>query len=129
MKFQLKMESCNKKILEELKALKIKFSRLKFDLAIIKNVSNILSSRLVELKREWKANSQYFRREILEVVDMSKSLSNDEVEGKACDILGKLGCNIAKDHLAACHWLKDKEITIKKFSKQKDCRKVLMVKN
>ena len=83
MKFQLKMESCNKKILEELKALKIKFSRLKFDLAIIKNVSNILSSRLVELKREWKANSQYFRREILEVVDMPKSLSNDEVEGKA----------------------------------------------
>ena len=83
MKFQLKMESFNKKILEELKALKIKFSRLKFDLAIIKNVSNILSSRLVELKREWKANSQYFRREILEVVDMPKSLSNDEVEGKA----------------------------------------------
>ena len=83
MKFQLKMESFNKKILEELKALKIKFSRLKFDLAIIKNVSNILSSGLVELKREWKANSQYFRREILEVVDMPKSLSNDEVEGKA----------------------------------------------
>lgn len=83
MKFQLKMESLNKKILEELKALKIKFSRLKFDLAIIKNVSNILSSGLVELKREWKANSQYFRREILEVVDMPKSLSNDEVEGKA----------------------------------------------
>ena len=43
------------------------------------------------------------------VVGLSKSLSNDEVEGKVCDIFNKLGCSITEDDSDACYWPKDKE--------------------
>ena len=59
---------------------------------------------------KWKGDVILIRRrETIEVVGMSKSLSNDAVEGTFCDILGKLVYNIAKDDLVACRWLKNKK--------------------
>ena len=77
--------------------LQLKASRLESDLTITKNANKLLSSRLVEVKKQCWADSQYFRRETLEVVRLMKSLSNNEEESKICDIFGKLACNIAKD--------------------------------
>ena len=80
---------------------------------------------MVEVKKQCWANSQYFRRKTLEVVGLKKSLSNDERESKICDILNKLGCDIAKVDLDACHWLKDKEGLILKFCKRRIVNKYL----
>ena len=41
----------------------------------------------------------------------------------------KFGCNVDKEDLDACHWLKDKERVIVKFYRRKDCEKVLKAKN
>ena len=60
----------------------------------------------------------------LEVVGLPKSLSNHEVEGKVCDDFGKLGCDIAKYDLDACHRRKDKERLIVTFYIQKVCEEV-----
>ena len=51
---------------------------------------------MVEVKKQCWVNSQFFRRETLEVVRLIKSLSNDEAESKICDIFDKLDCNTAK---------------------------------
>ena len=40
-----------------------------------------------------------------------------------------LECNVSKEDLDACHWLKDKERVIVKFCQSKDCEKVFKTKN
>ena len=44
-------------------------------------------------------------------------------------IFRSLDCNVDKEDLGACHWLKDKEQVIAKFCRRKDCEKVLKAKN
>ena len=50
-------------------------------------------------------------------------------ETKICKISRSLDCNVNKEDLDACHWLKDKEQVIVKFCQRKDCEKVLKAKN
>ena len=52
-----------------------------------------------------------------------------EAETKVCQIFQSLDCNVNKEDLDACHWLKDKERVIVKFCRRKDCEKVLKAKN
>lgn len=52
MNLQTKMESCNREIVEELKAFNEKFVMLEFDLGITKNVNNLLPSQLVEAEKQ-----------------------------------------------------------------------------
>ena len=88
-----------------------------------------MSSRLVDTERQCRANAQYSRRETLEIVELPKSLTNDKAETKVCQIFRSLDCNVDKEDLDACHWLKDKERVIVKFFRRKDCEKVLKAKN
>ena len=112
---QSKMESSNAKVLEELKLLNEKFDKLEADVAIARNANSLMSSRLVDTERQCWANAQYSRRETLEIVGLPKSLSNDEAGTKVCQIFQSLDCNVNKEDLDACHWLKDKERVIVKF--------------
>ena len=104
---QSKMESSNAKVLEELKLLNNRFYKLEADVAIARNANSLLSSRLVDTERQCWANVQYSRRETLEIVALPKSLTNDEAETKVWQIFRSLDCNINKEDLDACHWLKD----------------------
>ena len=104
---QSKMESSNAKVLEELKLLNNRFYKLEADVAIARNANSLLSSRLVDTERQCWANVQYSRRETLEIVALPKSLRNDEAETKVWQIFRSLDCNINKEDLDACHWLKD----------------------
>ena len=104
---QSKMESSNAKVLEELKLLNNRFYKLEADVAIARNANSLLLSRLVDTERQCWANVQYSRRETLEIVALPKSLTNDEAETKVWQIFRSLDCNINKEDLDACHWLKD----------------------
>ena len=84
---QSKMESSNAKVLGELKLLNDKFDKLEGDVAVAGNANSLLSSRLVDTERQCWANAQYSRREILEIVGLPKSLTN----------------NVNKEDLDACH--------------------------
>ena len=48
---------------------------------------------------------------------------------KVCQIVQSLDCNVNKEDLDSCHWLKDKEPVIIKFCRRKDGEKVLKAKN
>ena len=59
----------------------------------------------------------------LEVVGLSKPLTNDEAEIKTCQFFRSLDCIVSKEDLDACHWLKEKERVIVKLCRKKDVRK------
>ena len=126
MNLQLKMESCKKDIIEQVRALLEKLMRLKSDLVITQNIKNLLSLRLAEMEKRCRTNSQYSKRETLKLIVPSKSSSNDQVESK---VFGKLGCNVTKDGLNVYQQLKDKARVILKFCKREDCEQVFRVKN
>ena len=46
------MESCNAKVLEELKLLNETFTKLEADLAVTKNANSLLSVRIVDTERQ-----------------------------------------------------------------------------
>ena len=46
-----------------------------------------------------------------------------------CQIFRSLDCNVNKEGLDACHWLKDKERVTVEFCQREDCEKVLKAKN
>ena len=92
-------------------------------------MTHLDSSQLVEMESQRWINSQYFGKEPFEVVELAKSLSNNQADGRVCDIFGKLGCNITRYDLDACHWLKDKERVIVKFFEREDFEQVLSVNN
>ena len=96
MNLQLKMESCKKDIIEQLRALIEKLMRLESDLVITKNTKNLLSLRLAEIEKRCRTNLLCSKRETLKRIAPSKSSSNDQVESK---VFGKLGCNVTKDDL------------------------------
>ena len=78
------MESSNAKVLEELKLLNDKFDKLETDVAIARNVNSLLPPRLVDTKKQCCANAHNPKSEILEIVELPKSLTNDKAETKLC---------------------------------------------
>ena len=57
MNLQLKMESCKKDIIEQVRALLEKLMRLESDLVITQNIKNLLSLRLAEMEKRCRTNS------------------------------------------------------------------------
>lgn len=89
-----------------MKELKLEnFHKLKADVAITRNANSLLSSHLIDREKQCWANTQYSRREILEIVRLPKSLTNEETEAKVCQIIQSLDCNVNKEHLDACNQL------------------------
>ena len=75
------------------------------------------------------ANSQYSRREYLELVCVPPSVSDSHLEEKALKIFEKVGCPIEGNIIEACHRISKKnERIIVKFSRRKDYQNVLNAK-
>ena len=56
---------------------------------------------------------------------LPKFLTNNEAETKVCQMFQSLDCNVSKEDLDACHFLKDQEEVIVKFCQRKNYEKVL----
>ena len=56
------------------------------ELAIIRTVNSKLKKRVVSLERQSWSNSQYSRREYLEISGFSESLKNEDLEGKVVKV-------------------------------------------
>ena len=92
---------------------------------ISKNVSDLLSSRLVDIERQCWANTQYFRRECLDIVGIPNEVKEESLEQSVVGIFDKLGCSIGTDQIEACHLVnKNNSTVIVKFTRCKDCQKV-----
>ena len=69
----------------------------------------LLPSCLVDTERHCWANAQYWRKETLETVGLSESLTNNEAEKRCAVSSFSKYFNVNEEYLEACHWLKDKE--------------------
>ena len=108
---QSKVQSANNEILNQVCQLNQKFNQL------------------VDMERQCWANTQYSRRECLEVVGIPDSVQNNELEDKVLTIFKKIGSEVSPRDIEACHRLKkDNDRVIVKFSRHKDCEQIISVK-
>ena len=126
---QRKINQDNIGWLDEIRKLNDNFSKLEAGVTVAKNISNLLSQRVVDLERQCWANAQYSRRECLEVVGIPRSMDDNILEEKVIQVFEKIGCNIDSSNTEACHRItKKNDRVIVKFSRRKDCQRVLSVK-
>ena len=108
---QSKVQSANNEILDQVCQLNQKFNQL------------------VDMERQCWANTQYSRRECLEVVGIPDSVQNNELEDKVLTIFKKIGSEVSPRDIEACHRLKKgNDRVIVKFSRHKGCEQIMSVK-
>ena len=126
---QRKIDQDNIGWLDRICKLNDSFSKLEADVKIAKNIDNLLSQQVVDLKRQCWANAQYSRRECLEIVGIPHSVDDNSLEERVIQVFEKVGCNIDSSNIEECHCItKRNGRVIVKFSKRKDCQQVLQVK-
>ena len=65
---------------------------------------------------------------MLEVVGTPMSIRDNILEQNACDVSQEIGVGISDFHIHVCHYLKDNDQTIVKFTSRKDCPQILRAK-
>ena len=96
---QSKLEDKDNPVLEEVRKLNDSVSQLCSELAVTKNVNDLLLTRLTTSERQCWANAQYSRRECLDIVGIPHEVSVEVLEEKVLKIFGKLGCDISPDRI------------------------------
>ena len=94
MELELEMNSDIKELTSEIRDLAVQMKKVEADVAIVKNVNKKLLiinvNQLIETERQCWANSQYSRRECLEVVGIPTSMPKDSLEAnisKVSDVI------------------------------------------
>ena len=88
--YQNKFDSTLAGIRNELSDLKKDFEQLRSDLSITKLVNTKLKEKVVSLERQTWSNSQYSRRECLELSGIPETIENKDLEGTVLGIFEKL---------------------------------------
>ena len=87
--YQSKFDSRLEGIRNELSYLKKDFEQLISDLSVTKIVNTKLKDKVVSLERQTWSNSQYSRRECLELSGITETIENKDLEGIVLDIFEK----------------------------------------
>ena len=117
---QSKLEDKDNTVLDEVRKLNDSISKLHAELAVTKNIKNLLVTRLLTLDRECWVNAQYSRRECFDIVGIPREVSGEVLEEKVLNIFGKLGCDISPDRIEACHRVgRTNDAVIVKFSRKR----------
>ena len=105
------------------------FSKLQSELVVTKQLNTELTKRIVTLERQCWANTQYSRKECLEVVGIPRQVDHNQLETKVISIFEKVDCRTDPGFVDDCHRLgKNNDRVIIKFSRREDCKQVLQVK-
>ena len=104
--------------------------KLEAYLTISRSVNTKLRDRMISLERQCWSNSQYFRRECLEITGLPDSLNNENLEEKTQMIFEELEVIVDSSKVEDCHWLPGNRNNrfIIKLSKRKDANKMRRVK-
>ena len=81
--------------------------------------NNELRERITILERNSYAMQQYSRRDSVEFNGIPECVSDDQLEVKVIDLLGKIGIDVEPSNIHACHRLYNKNRTIVKFVNRK----------
>ena len=114
----------------EIKRLNENFQKLKLDVSVVKNVSYILSKQMSSIERQCWKNTQYSRRECVEVVGLPSSIEDKDLEPTVCRVVQHIGVGITREGIEACYRLnKQSGRTIVTFSRRKYCEHVMRKKS
>ena len=102
-----------------LASLNSKIDRLTSDLAISRNITDLLRGRVNQLERDQLNSSQYIRREMLEVGPIPLNIGDNDLEVVVTKALSVSGTHVNVNDFHACHRLKRKSQVIIKFKDRK----------
>ena len=97
-------------------------------LVLLKKINNILMKKSVDLERQCWANVQYSLRECLEMAGITTSILQQSLEENVSQIFKTISVSVDKNDNDDCHRLRNKQQTIVKFLRRKDCKQVLPCK-
>ena len=100
---QHKFDSTLAGIRNKLSDLKKDFERLRSDLSITNLVNTKLKENVVSLERQTWSNSQYSRRECLELSGIPETIENKDLEGTVLGIFEKLDVMVDPSNVEDCH--------------------------
>ena len=96
-----------------------KYDKVYSELQQCKSYSSHLLTRIIQLERNTVMNSQYSRRETIELNPVPAEIHQDVLEDSICKALSLTGVNVVPEDLQACHRMKRSDRVIVKFK----CRK------
>ena len=96
-----------------------KYDKVNSELQQRKEFNSHLMSRIIQLERNAVVNSQYSRRETIELNPVPADITEDTLEENVCKALSLTGVNVVPNGVHACHRMKRSDIVIVKFK----CRK------
>ena len=102
-----------------------KYEALHSELKITQNCNSLLLERVYQLERNAVSNSQYHRRETLEINPVPSAIQDNVLEETVCQALSLTGINVSPDELHLCHRLNKKDRVIVKFKCRKHRQNVL----
>ena len=114
------------KLTDEIKLLKENYKKLESDISVSRTVSSLLTDQMNNVERQCWANTQYSRRECLEVVGIPSSVKIKDLEGKVCSIFNRTGAAVNPDDIEALNRLyndKKNDCQIFVISVSKFCEK------
>ena len=129
--YQSKFDSTLAGITNELSDLKKGFEQLRSDLSVTKQVNTKLKEKVVSLERQTSSNSQYSRRECLELSGIPETIENKDLERTVLGIFEKLDVMVDPNNAEDCHWIKSSKgpkKVIVKLSRRKDANKIRLLK-
>ena len=106
--YQSKFDSTLAGIWNELSDLKKDFEKLGSDLSVARQVNSVLRERVTSLERQCWSNSQYSRRECLELTGIPETSDNNTLESTVLKIFEKLEVNMDPSNVEDCHWISSK---------------------
>ena len=96
-----------------------KFDKVYPELQQCKSYNSHLLTTIIQLERNVVTNSQYSRRETIELNPLPAETHEDVLEERICKALSLAGVNVVPEDLQACHSMERSDRVIVKFK----CRK------
>ena len=90
LEYQSKFNSTLANIDKDIGELRNDFKKLEADLAISRSANTKLRDRIISLERQCCSNSQYSRRECLEITGLPDNINNEDLEEKVLMIFEKI---------------------------------------
>ena len=100
-------------------------------MSITNLVNTKLKEKVVTLERQTWSNSQYSRRECLELSGIPEAIENKDLEGTVLGIFEKLDVMLDPSNIEDCHSIKPSKgakTVIVKLSRRKDANKIRLLK-
>ena len=104
-----------------------KLDLVKSSLVVTKTVNDNILNRITRLERSLHAQEQYSRTECLEIVGISVSIDDKNLQGTVCNILNEIDVPCGSEDLENCHRITG-DPTIVRFSSRRKSSEVMRKK-